>query len=341
MVRYLFVTCAIAWALSVGSLPVAAADPAQTVGQAEEVLAELMSIPARQIPHHLLAEAQGVAIIPNVTKIGFIAGVRRGHGVVMVRDAEGEWSLPQFVTLTGGSVGWQAGIQGADVVLVFRTRKGVEGLTRGKFTIGADASVSAGPVGRNAQAATDIELKAEILSYSRSRGLFLGVAVDGSALDIDHQAHAMYYGSPSAELPRQLPESAIHLRQFLVELTQGEPAAPAATEAIPIQPKATEQDLEGLRRSLVDKASQLRAILNPTWQKYLALPRETNDPAAKPDLDALTELQQRFERIDKAPEYKNLRERAEFQSTRKLLREYIDALSVSGPTLHLPAPPAK
>ena len=174
-------------------------------------------MPGKAIPEYLLAEAQGVVIVPNVIKIGFIAGVRRGHGVVMVRDAEGEWSLPQFVTLTGGSVGWQAGIQGTDVVLVFTTRKGVQGLMQGKFTIGADASVSAGPVGRNAAAGTDATLKSEILSYSRSRGLFLGVAIDGSVLEIDGVAHAAYYGSPTSELPRQVPDSAIKLRQFLVD----------------------------------------------------------------------------------------------------------------------------
>src|SRR5262245_46041111 len=218
MKRPLIVTCALGTLIC--AAPVFAhSEPGETVVQSEQVLADLVAIPARQIPMSLLAEAQGVAIIPNVTKIGFIAGVRRGHGVVMVRDSEGEWGLPQFITLTGGSVGWQAGIQGTDVVLVFRTRKGVEGLTRGKFTIGADASVSAGPVGRDAAAATDATLKAEILSYSRSRGLFLGVALDGSALEIDHFAHAQYYGSPSSEVPQRLPESAAQLRQYLVELT--------------------------------------------------------------------------------------------------------------------------
>ena len=100
--------------------------PAESVMESEQVLNELMAIPARQIPRRLLAEAQGIAIIPNVIKIGFIGGARRGHGVVMVRDTEGEWSLPQFVFLTGGSVGFQAGIQASDVVLVFTTRKGVE-----------------------------------------------------------------------------------------------------------------------------------------------------------------------------------------------------------------------
>src|SRR5260370_37961655 len=121
-------------------------------------------------------------------------------------------------------------MQGSDVVVVLKPRKGVEGVMKGKFTIGADASVSAGPIGRDAEAATDTTLKAEILSYSRSRGLFLGVSIDGSALEIDQFAHADFYGSPSAELPRRLPEAAAQFRQYLVELTQTTPAAPAAGE---------------------------------------------------------------------------------------------------------------
>src|SRR5579872_5535496 len=129
MHRLLIVTLVLACGMS-ASHASAAGDPTETIRRSEQVLADLMAIPGRQIPQHLLAGATGVAVIPDVTKIGFIAGVRRGDGVVMVRDAEGEWSLPQFVTLTGGSVGWQAGIQGTDVVLVFKTRKGVEGLMR-------------------------------------------------------------------------------------------------------------------------------------------------------------------------------------------------------------------
>ncbi len=202
-----------------GAARTAYADPTETVRASEQVLAEIMAIPARRIPEALMAEAQGVVIIPNVIKVGFIAGARRGHGVVLVRDNEGEWSLPQFVTLTGGSVGWQAGIQGSDVILVFTTKKGVEGLLSGKFTIGADAAASAGPVGRNAAAATDATLKSEILSYSRSRGLFLGVSIDGSVLEIDQEAHQAFYGSPSSQLPHQLPAVAAELRQELVSLT--------------------------------------------------------------------------------------------------------------------------
>jgi lipid-binding SYLF domain-containing protein len=326
--------------LGMSAAPVLAhTDPTETVRNAEQVLADLVAIPARQIPMHLLSEAQGVAVIPDVTKIGFIAGVRRGHGVVVVRDAEGEWSLPQFITLTGGSVGWQAGIQGTDVVLVFRTRKSVEGLMRGKFTIGADASVSAGPVGRDAAAATDATLKAEILSYSRSRGLFLGVALDGSALEIDHHAHTAFYGSPTAEVPQRLPESAAQLRQYLVELTQGNPTPPLASEGAP--PKVSTRKQEALRRSLVQNASQLHGMLSPAWRNYLALPREILDPAAPPNREALVAVLQRFEKINSSPNYRGLVERPEFQATYELLREYVDTLSASGPILQLAPPPAK
>lgn len=318
----------------------AGGDPVETIRQSEQVLSDLVAIPGRQIPLHLLADAQGVAIIPDVTKIGFIAGVRHGHGIVMIRDAEGEWSLPQFITLTGGSVGWQAGIQGTDVVLVFRTRKGVEGLMRGKFTIGADASVSAGPVGRNAAAATDATLKSEILSYSRSRGLFLGVALDGSALEIDRRAHFDYYNAPVGAVPQRVPDSAPKLRQYLVELTQSNPGTPAG-EGAPPAPPASSTKLEAVRRSLVHHAGQLHAILSPDWRQYLALPRGILEPATPPNLEALIALRQRFEKTAATPTYKNLTDRPEFQTTFELLRQYIDTLSTTGPALQLPPPPPK
>ena len=335
MHRLLIVTLVLACGMS-ASRASAAGDPTETIRRSEQVLADLTAITARQIPEHLLTGATGVAVIPDVTKIGFIAGVRRGHGVVMVRDAEGEWSLPQFITLTGGSVGWQAGIQGTDVVLVFRTRQGVEGLMKGKFTIGADASVSAGPLGRDAEAATDATLKSEILSYSRSRGLFLGVSIDGSALEIDHLAHVEYYGSPTAELPRRIPESATQFRQYLVELTtQANPVVPGAPPAI------SARKLEVLRHSLVHHAGRLHATLSPAWRQYLDLPGEILNPAAIPNLEALTALEQRFARIAITPNYKHLADDHEFRTTHELLREYIHALSSFGPISHLPPPPVR
>jgi lipid-binding SYLF domain-containing protein len=167
-----------------------------TVDAATGVLDEIMSVPAKQIPQYLLADAHGVAIIPNVVKGGFVVGVRHGRGVALIRDDMGQWNPPIFVSLTGGSVGWQAGIQSTDVVLIFRTRKSIDGLMSGRLTVGVDAAVAAGPVGRQAAAATDTSLGAEILSYSRSRGLFAGVSLDGSLMQLDHAAGSAYYHTP-------------------------------------------------------------------------------------------------------------------------------------------------
>ncbi len=205
---------------------------------------------------------------------------------------------------------------------------------KGKFTIGADASVSAGPIGREAEAATDAALKSEILSYSRSRGLFLGVSIDGSALEIDRFAHLEYYGSDSTELPGWIPESATQFRHYLVELTQ--PTPPVSGLAMPhaISPRR----LEGLRHSLIHHAGRLHVTLNLAWRQYLALPREIMDPTATPNLEALKSLEQRFAKVASTPVYRELAENPEFQVTHELLREYIHSLPLIGPVTHLPPP---
>jgi lipid-binding SYLF domain-containing protein len=185
--------------LAVGLLAVAAPTPAGIVedaraDEASRVLGEILRIPEESIPSNLLQDARAIAVIPNVVKAGFVVGGRRGRGLIAVRTREGTWSHPSFITLTGGSVGFQAGVQSADVILVFRSERGVDSIVGGKFTLGADASVAAGPVGRSAQASTDERLKAEILSYSRARGLFAGVALDGTRLAIDNKSNQATYG---------------------------------------------------------------------------------------------------------------------------------------------------
>ncbi len=159
-----------------------------------DILDKTINLAEQEIPPALLRNAEGIAIIPAVIKAGFVIGGSYGKGLLMVRDAQGRWSPPIFLRLAAGSLGWQIGAQSTDVVLVFKTRRSIDGLTRGTFTLGADAAVAAGPLGRRGEAATDIDLKAEILSYSRSRGLFAGVSLEGSKLDIDHNANADYYG---------------------------------------------------------------------------------------------------------------------------------------------------
>lgn len=167
------------------------------VGDAADVLEQFLRIPEKTIPPALLSRAYGVAVIPNVIKAAFGVGIRRGKGIIVVRQDDSSWSNPAFITLTGGSVGWQIGAQSTDIILVFKTRKGVAGIENGQLTLGADASVAAGPLGRHTGIATDIEFKAEVYSYSRSRGLFAGIALEGAGLTMDRMANAAFYHSTS------------------------------------------------------------------------------------------------------------------------------------------------
>ncbi|MEN1956824.1 lipid-binding SYLF domain-containing protein [Luteimonas changyuni] len=161
---------------------------------AVRVLTDIQAIPESAIPEKLFDEGHAIVVVPDTLKVGLVIGGRRGHGLMSVKNPDGTWSNPSFVKLTGGSIGFQAGVQSADVVLVFRSQRGLESIVNGKFTLGADAGVAAGPVGRNASTATDGELKAEIWSWSRARGLFAGVALDGAVLSIDDEANEATYG---------------------------------------------------------------------------------------------------------------------------------------------------
>ena len=167
----------------------------QTVVSARQALDEFCRLQIESIPPAMLQSAEGVAIFPNMIKGGFILGVNYGRGVLMVRKADRTWSAPVMVTMGGGSVGFQAGVQAADIVLVFATPKSLQGILNGqKVTLGADAAVALGPIGRQANAGTDARLGAEIYSYARSRGLFAGVSLGGADLSIDNNANSALYG---------------------------------------------------------------------------------------------------------------------------------------------------
>lgn len=175
-----------------------------TVNDSIIVLNEIMKIPAKGIPTSLFRKAEGIAIFPGMMKGGFIVGIQRGNGLLAVKNNDGIWEYPRFATLTSGSVGFQAGVQSADVILFLCSRRSVESMLAGKFTIGADANVAAGPVGRETSATTDIQLTSEIYSYSRSRGVFLGVSIDGSVIEIDQKAVSTYYQSGVPEEAQNL-----------------------------------------------------------------------------------------------------------------------------------------
>jgi lipid-binding SYLF domain-containing protein len=149
----------------------------------------------KSIPVSLIEDCAGIAIIPDVIRAGLVIGGRHGKGVLLLRTKDGSWTDPSFIDIKGGSIGWQAGVQSADVILVFRTPRSVENITEGDLTLGADIGVAAGPLGRTAEASTDSELKAEILSYSRSRGLYAGLTFQGSSIQEDKKANKAFYGT--------------------------------------------------------------------------------------------------------------------------------------------------
>jgi lipid-binding SYLF domain-containing protein len=192
---------------------------------ATEVLEEVEAMPDVRLPDTLLAHAYGIAVIPDVAKVAFIFGGRHGNGVLAVRDKlTAPWSNPVFISLTGGSWGFQAGAQSSDIILVFTTKAGIEGIAGGKITLGADASVATGPVGRQGSAATDMTFNSEIYSYARTRGLFGGIALDGSVIRIDRPSNASFYRtagiSASEIMAGQAPSAPPTAQRFLERLAQ-------------------------------------------------------------------------------------------------------------------------
>ena len=165
----------------------------EKIQKSTEILNEFKHM-KESIPEQLMKQAQGVVIIPNLINAGLGLGGKRGKGVAMVKNSDGNWSDPVFVTLTGGSVGFQAGVQAVDLVLVFTKRSTLANIGKRNFNLGGDISVAAGPVGRSSTADTDAKLEAEVYSYSRSKGLFAGISLNGSVLGVDRDANTAFYG---------------------------------------------------------------------------------------------------------------------------------------------------
>jgi lipid-binding SYLF domain-containing protein len=255
--RRLSLALLISASLMLSSQAMAGPQEDQRARNAVRVLNEIQEIPEQGIPDKLLDEGRAIVVIPDTIKAGLVIGGRRGHGLMSVKNPDGSWSNPVFVKLTGGSIGFQAGVQSSDVVLVFRNDRSLDNLVNGKFTLGADAGVAAGPVGRNAAAATDGQLKAEIWSWSRARGLFAGVALDGAVLQIDDAANLDAYGTNTT--PRMVFEGrmgeppsidVVAFRDRLEEATYtarekrgtaGTAPPPAARQAAPVAAPVTEQ----------------------------------------------------------------------------------------------------
>ncbi len=234
---------------------------------ATQVLDDSTASRDQGIPERLLQRAYGIAVIPGYTKVAFFLGGARGHGVLVVRNSNGRFSNPIFVSLTGGSFGFQWGVQKADLVLVFTSRKGIEGVTGGKLTLGADVSVAAGPVGRQASAATDQAFNAGVYSYSHTSGIFAGLALSGAALTIDDSSNADFYHHPGL-LASDIISGSVNTdddaaRRFMTAVSQGT-GAPAAS-------------------SVASSAPAPAAAARPSAAPAQAFPLQDNSPGSNPN----------------------------------------------------------
>jgi lipid-binding SYLF domain-containing protein len=226
-----------------------------TIENAMVVLRELQSMPDLQIPDQLLSRAEGIVILPANVKVGFIFGARFGNGVLLVRNAERQWSNPVFVNSGGGSWGFQAGGQVADIVLVLTTRQSVEGITDGKLTLGADASAAAGPVGRTAMASTSLTFDSEVYAYSRSKGLFAGVSLEGNGIFISRKGNRSFYDGESSAAVILASKTAppAPAGELVAEITRITGSADArTTEAPPAAEAKTERPAEARTYPMAD-----------------------------------------------------------------------------------------
>jgi len=338
------------------SLPPISNGPTSTeagvVNEATAILQELAVGTATQIPENLLASAEGVVIVPHYVRGAFVIGIAGGRGVLVVRDANHQWQAPEFITLGGGSIGWQAGVQATDLVLVFRTPKSVNNIRQGKLTLGVNASAAAGPIGRYATAATDQTAQAEILTYSKTRGLFAGVSLSGASLQVDVPATQVYYQTIAGG-PGVVPQSAISLVTELscfsktvvpaaapASLTQSNNDAisgTASTSMLPGTPAAKIRVPSGGLVSLENAVSALLPNVDEQWQTYLALPADWKNAAEIPADEVYSTLT-RYEQVTTNPQFTALRSLPAFEQALRSLRE-LAAQTPQQPRLQLPPPP--
>lgn len=198
----------------------------EKVVNAADVIREIMESPDQSIPYDFFQKASAVAIFPGVLKAGLVVGAEYGKGVILRHDASsGSWSAPAFFSIAAGSFGWQIGAQSTDLILLIRSERGLKAMLKSEFKLGADLSVAAGPVGRKAQAGMDITFETEVWSYSRSRGLFAGLALEGARIHSLEEANETYYGKKLTARDILLgdgidrPESAVRLIHTLEDFS--------------------------------------------------------------------------------------------------------------------------
>ncbi len=289
-----------------------------------QVLNEIMEIPVNAIPTSMLKRAEGLVIIPNMIKGGFGVGGAYGRGVFMVRQPGGAWSHPNFVSMAKGSFGFQAGVSSTDIVLVFCTKRSIEQFTEGKLTLGVDAAVAAGPVGRQAEAGTDLTLTSEVYSYSRARGIFLGAAIDGGVLNIDKDLTNRYYAAAGSPMPPTAWALVKALNAYSgVPNAPGEPLPPQAPAPAP-KPVYQGPSLEVLRPQVAAAYAQLSPLLDQQWKAFLAVPPEffTPERSPLPPKDKVHQTLNHYRVVANNDQYKVLNMRPEFQTVYQLLNQW-------------------
>jgi lipid-binding SYLF domain-containing protein len=211
--------------LTLGARNAAPGDEIDRVQKSIDTLRKLTTAPDEGIPQRILAKADAIVVIPDLVKGGFVIGAKHGRGIMSARDSAG-WSAPAFVKLTGGSIGWQIGVESVDVVFLVMNPDGVDTLLADKFTFGGNLSATAGPVGRAADAATDAKITSQILAYSHAKGLFAGATFEGAALRGDDDANQAFYGAPTTvrqvmdlKAPIKMPTIGNTWREFVTRLT--------------------------------------------------------------------------------------------------------------------------
>ena len=335
LVLFSFVGTVNAQGLQPPTPPSPTATETGVVNEAGAVLQQLSTSRDQRIPEKLLTEAAGIAIVPHFKRGAFVIGVSGGRGVLLTKDPNGNWLAPEFISMGGGSLGWQAGIQSVDLVLVFRTPQSLNNIRNGKLTLGVDATATAGPVGRYTSAATDANFKAEIYTYSQSRGLFAGVSLGGSAIQLDVPATQRYYDIASGN-GGTVPPSAYALVNELVKYSNPvtETIPPAGTTTFPTGETRLDPSLTNLAQSVL----AMQARVDTQWQQYLALPAEWKS-GQPPTLQSVHSMLIRYERVETNPQFESLRQMPEFQSAVTELRRLAGSLATDSNRVVLPPPP--
>ena len=189
----LFIVLICIWTSGFDALVAQDKDTLEKLEDSKEIFQEILEISEKGIPPAMMKKTGGVMIVPNMYKAGFVIGGRRGKGIAMIQDENGQWSQPAFVTLTGGSFGLQLGVQKIDLILVFRDAESLREIGKTDFTLGGDISVAAGPVGRQSSAATNFTFDSAVYSYSKTKGVFAGVSLDGTLVEVDSKSNRRFY----------------------------------------------------------------------------------------------------------------------------------------------------